>query len=183
MDCVEAIHAFVQADHRNVAAIHCKAGKGRTGLVCASYLLHARRARSARDALALYGQRRTLNGKGVTIPSQARYVGYYERFLRWADARGAGGTAVPRSGHRGGGAGDTDVQNCAVSSHFTSPGARAAFCIPNFCLLSWPCGPAGPARNKCPGVYFGPCNAIALENILAVFFGLARKIAPKVFVS
>ena len=77
-------------------AIHCKAGKGRTGLVCASYLLHARRAHSARDALALYGQRRTLNGKGVTIPSQARYVGYYERFLRWADARRGGRHAARR---------------------------------------------------------------------------------------
>ena len=80
--------------NRHLRRLYCssaKAGKGRTGLVCATFLLHTSRCARARDALALYGSRRTLNGKGVTIPSQARYVTYYERWLRWcADDSPAG---------------------------------------------------------------------------------------------
>merc|ERR1719330_624753 len=64
------IEEYLHASKQNVVAIHCKAGKGRTGLVIASYLLHCREFSSAHDALADYGQLRTHNAKGVTIPSQ-----------------------------------------------------------------------------------------------------------------
>lgn len=73
-------------------AIDCKAGKGRTGSVIAALLLRLRECATASEALALFGDRRTRNGRGVTIPSQTRFVEYYETQLRALDA---GETAHP----------------------------------------------------------------------------------------
>ncbi len=66
----------------NVVGIHCKAGKGRTGLMIAAYLVHSAQKGTANDALFHFGTVRTYNGKGVTIPSQMRFVHYYEQYLR-----------------------------------------------------------------------------------------------------
>lgn len=55
----------------------CKAGKGRTGTVIAALLVYNQICTSAADALSLFAQRRTYNARGVTIPSQMRYVEYF----------------------------------------------------------------------------------------------------------
>lgn len=69
---------FLTRDERNVVAIHCKAGKGRTGLFACCLLMATDPAlANPSDALEFYGKRRAHDGKGVTHQSQRRYVGYY----------------------------------------------------------------------------------------------------------
>eukprot|EP00794_Sanderia_malayensis_P016826 gene16826-18524_t len=78
----EDMDKYLNSHGENVAMVHCKAGKGRTGVMICSYLIHSGYAESTRDALRFYGNARTLNQKGVTIPSQRRYVEYYGHFIR-----------------------------------------------------------------------------------------------------
>ncbi|KAI8085614.1 protein-tyrosine phosphatase-like protein [Thamnidium elegans] len=73
---------WLQNNENNVVAIHCKAGKGRTGTVIAALLLNLGMADNADTAMEIYGKERTDNSKGVTIPSQRRYVEYYHYMLR-----------------------------------------------------------------------------------------------------
>lgn len=76
------MHEWLRADVKNVAAVHCKAGKGRTGTMICCYLLYCGAMGTAADVLEFYGVRRTYNGHGVTIPSQRRYVQYFAESLQ-----------------------------------------------------------------------------------------------------
>ena len=78
--CVD-ICLFLSAHPDGVAAIHCKAGKGRTGVMIVCYLIFSGLCKNTEEALVHYANQRTLNKKGVTIASQIRYIKYFETFL------------------------------------------------------------------------------------------------------
>ncbi|XP_043210042.1 phosphatidylinositol 3,4,5-trisphosphate 3-phosphatase TPTE2-like [Amphibalanus amphitrite] len=74
---------WLDQDDKNVIAVHCKGGKGRTGTMVCVYLVDNGLFSTAEDSLDYFGSRRTdttqgNNFQGVETPSQCRYVGYYE---------------------------------------------------------------------------------------------------------
>ena len=98
--CEEA-QLWMMQDVRNVVAIHCKGGKGRTGVMAAAIILWSGHRKTALDALELFTFRRTKNynpelgmdgtykhfinttpcNQTVEGPSQIRYVHYLEAIL------------------------------------------------------------------------------------------------------
>lgn len=72
-----------EGDGLALAVIHCKAGKGRSGLSTCSYLVTHEHWRED-DARALFTAKRMRSGfgEGVSIPSQRRYLRYVERWAR-----------------------------------------------------------------------------------------------------
>jgi len=75
---------WLKADPLNIAVIHCKAGKGRTGTVIASYLVYSGQTDTAQEALQMFAKQRfsTATSLGVEIPSQARAVYYMQMLLK-----------------------------------------------------------------------------------------------------
>ncbi|KAG5615033.1 hypothetical protein H5410_014857 [Solanum commersonii] len=80
-DFCEDVDSWLSSDSKNIVVIHCMAGKGRTGLMVCSYLVYT--GISAEDALRVYAEKRTINNEGVSIPSQRRYVKYWENALSY----------------------------------------------------------------------------------------------------
>jgi protein-tyrosine phosphatase len=83
-DCCANIHEFLQKDKKNTVFVHCKAGKGRTGVMIACYLMYAepeKWATEPAEVLNFYAAARTYNQKGVTIPSQIRFVKYFAELV------------------------------------------------------------------------------------------------------
>jgi len=81
-ECIEDITEFLSSSPKNVVAINCKAGKGRTGVIVCCSMIRSNISKDANSALRDYGTNRTYNGKGVTIPSQIRYIFYYDHFIK-----------------------------------------------------------------------------------------------------
>lgn len=90
VDFLANARGFRHMSPGSVLAVHCRAGKGRTGTVCCAWLIYSRRARNADEALSYFSQRRTdpLSSRlrGVETPSQVRYVQYLYMHLKRRDA-------------------------------------------------------------------------------------------------
>jgi len=67
-----------------VIATHCKAGKGRTGVMMAAYLMWAAHPEcaSSDDAIAFFRRMRTTDGDAVVNPSQIRYVRHFASLVQ-----------------------------------------------------------------------------------------------------
>lgn len=72
---------WLAKDKENIAVVHCKAGKGRTGLMICAWLLFDKQWNTPVDAMKFYALARTFDMKGVTIPSQIRYIHYFHESL------------------------------------------------------------------------------------------------------
>ncbi|CAF1254156.1 unnamed protein product [Rotaria magnacalcarata] len=82
----DLVTEWFEQNEKNVIAVHCKGGKGRTGTMISVALLKSGICQTATEALTLFAEGRTdlREGKqfqGVETPSQTRYVGYYEKIL------------------------------------------------------------------------------------------------------
>lgn len=78
------VDAWLQEHPENVAAIHCKAGKGRTGVMICAYLLYTGAWKTADAAMHFFAAARSLKSEGVTIPSQRRFIAYFGELCRRA---------------------------------------------------------------------------------------------------
>jgi phosphatidylinositol-3,4,5-trisphosphate 3-phosphatase/dual-specificity protein phosphatase PTEN len=81
LPCCASMHRYLQEDSANVVAVHCKAGKGRTGLIIVCYLLFGGLHSTATSARSFYDFQRCHDKKGLTITSQIRYAHYFEKLL------------------------------------------------------------------------------------------------------
>lgn len=79
--CLDA-EAWLAKSQENVIAVHCKAGKGRTGIMVCCLLIYLGICADWEAALELFGERRSTNKRGVTIASQQRYVMYFNQIFK-----------------------------------------------------------------------------------------------------
>jgi hypothetical protein len=77
-----SVKAWMEADPANVVSMHCKAGKGRAGLMSCVALIRTGVAKNALDALDLYDRERVSNNRGLTVTSQRKWVIFYEALWR-----------------------------------------------------------------------------------------------------
>ncbi|KAK5843948.1 Phosphatidylinositol-3,4,5-trisphosphate 3-phosphatase and dual-specificity phosphatase PTEN [Gossypium arboreum] len=77
----QSAYSWLKEDIENVVVVHCKAGMARTGLMISSLLLYLKFFPTAEESIDYYNQKRCVDGKGLVLPSQIRYVKYFERAL------------------------------------------------------------------------------------------------------
>jgi hypothetical protein len=83
------VKGWLENDPENVVSMHCKAGKGRAGLMSCITLIRTGFCASATEAMDHYDRTRVTNNKGLTVTSQRKYVIFYE--LLWRQYWGVSG--------------------------------------------------------------------------------------------
>ncbi|XP_057546185.1 phosphatidylinositol 3,4,5-trisphosphate 3-phosphatase and protein-tyrosine-phosphatase PTEN2A [Amaranthus tricolor] len=79
----QSAYSWLKEDIENVVVVHCKAGMARTGLMISSLLLYLKFFPTAEESIDYYNQKRCFDGKALVLPSQIRYVKYFERTLTY----------------------------------------------------------------------------------------------------
>eukprot|EP00301_Raphidiophrys_heterophryoidea_P024293 c7830_g1_i1.p1 GENE.c7830_g1_i1~~c7830_g1_i1.p1 ORF type:complete len:722 (+),score=186.48 c7830_g1_i1:807-2972(+) len=79
MQLLHDMGSYLRQSPTNVVAVHCKAGKGRSGCVGAAWLIHCGLFDDHVDAVNHVNRLRMINGPAIQLPSQIRYVGYVEQ--------------------------------------------------------------------------------------------------------
>lgn len=88
----QSAYAWMKQGLDNIVVVHCKAGMARTGLMVSSLLLYVKFFPTAEEVISYYNSKRAIDSKALVLPSQQRYVKYFERVLREFD----GVTPAPR---------------------------------------------------------------------------------------
>ncbi|WIA19851.1 hypothetical protein OEZ85_005754 [Tetradesmus obliquus] len=168
--------AWLAAHPHNVVAVHCKAGKGRTGIMICCLMLYLHLSAPAlanlpgsssadaaalpqppRDVLELYAARRTHDLNGVSIPSQRRYVSYFWRVLS-SGPKPLGRLPQPRSLQLRqihiSGLPPGSAEQCSVVVEVRPSGSSAAGGSRVFASRA-----LRPAASSVPGVCLVPCAA------------------------
>jgi phosphatidylinositol-3,4,5-trisphosphate 3-phosphatase/dual-specificity protein phosphatase PTEN len=93
-------YSWLKEDIENVVVVHCKAGMARTGLMISSLLLYLKFFPTAEESIDYYNQKRCFDGKGLVLPSQIRYVKYFERILTYFNGENQPGRRCMLRGFR-----------------------------------------------------------------------------------
>lgn len=88
LQSVKEIEAFLDRSSKNVAVLHCKAGKGRSGTICCAYMVYrsfnVQQVIDINEAIGYFTHKRMrgIAGDGVSIYSQKRYLDYWFEYLK-----------------------------------------------------------------------------------------------------
>ncbi|KAA3482431.1 phosphatidylinositol 3,4,5-trisphosphate 3-phosphatase [Gossypium australe] len=96
----QSAYSWLKEDIENVVVVHCKAGMARTGLMISSLLLYLKFFPTAEESMGYYNQKRCVDGKGLVLPSQIRYVKYFERTLTYFNGENQPGRRCMLRGFR-----------------------------------------------------------------------------------
>ncbi|KAM7251153.1 hypothetical protein ACFE04_023036 [Oxalis oulophora] len=96
----QSAYSWLKEDIENVVVVHCKAGMARTGLMISSLLLYLKFFPTAEECMDYYNQKRCVDGKGLVLPSQIRYVKYFERTMTYFNGENQPGRRCMLRGFR-----------------------------------------------------------------------------------
>lgn len=96
----QSAYSWLKEDIENVVVVHCKAGMARTGLMISCLLLYLKFFPTAEESIDFYNQKRCIDGKALVLPSQIRYVKYFERVLTYFNGENQPGRRCMLRGFR-----------------------------------------------------------------------------------
>jgi phosphatidylinositol-3,4,5-trisphosphate 3-phosphatase and dual-specificity protein phosphatase PTEN len=79
-----SMQSWLMIDAKNVVVLHCQGPRGRSSLVASCFLAFFYKSEfsgGAREALKVYGQIADAHSPTTLLPSQQRYLGYFDEVL------------------------------------------------------------------------------------------------------